>query len=487
MSFFSIKQNTSYLDKYFDSPWRFYDGDIYNSRGTKIGINKNNPNFPLDVSGSMKATSILDISNSIGLYNQVLSSTGSSLRWQSVFDISGIRPPTGNTLFVDSVYGDDTLGPLNPNSQPFKTISAALLSALPGNIVLVNAGTYNETLTIPDNVSLSGAGAQAVVIQKLNVTQDTTLITVGVNCRVENFTANLSSSGNYNLTGIKFLSTSPSTSISSKLRNSIWTITSTASGSPTIIAAESSGTSSTTYSPANMIQRTTLNVISSGSGISRGIYVNGPNRFSVRDIVIYARGTGTNIIGAEITNASGVLEIKTSSIGGVLYDVNRAAGTMIIGATDLLTNNANGNSFTPTQAPASFQFGIIGSLGNDQRYYLIPGTATVNTLTNESKSNSFSSAKAFPIVFTQPSLVIEVNISYKEVTTLTQTITFFLYKNDIAPPVFSLTLNPGENLRYVTDKSITFNQGDTLTATLETTGNPSGSSYPAFNAIVGYY
>lgn len=478
MSSFSIKQNSS-----FELPWRNYNGSVCNVRGNKVGINTKTPIYSLDVSGSLKTTNIVDISNSIGLYNEVLSSTGTSLRWQSVFDISGLRPPTGNTLFVDSVYGNDTLGALNKNSQPFKTISAALLNASSGDIVLVNAGVYNETIVMPENVSLSGSGAQAVIIQKLNVTQDTTLITANNNCRIENFTARLSSSGNYNLTGIDFVNGS---SITAKLRNSIWTITSTATGSPTIIAANSSSTSSTDYNPANAIQRTTLNVISSSSGISRGIYVNGPNRFSVRDIVVYARGTGTNIVGAEVTDTNGVLEIKTSTIGGTLYDVNRAAGTMLIGATDLLNNNANGNSFTPTQAPASFQFGIVKSLAANRRYYLVPGTNTASNLTDEDSGLPYNILKAFPLLFSQPSLVIEVNISYTETIAAGQSVTFNIYKNNDTTPVLSLTLNPGENYKYITTQSVPFNTGDRLYTTLVTVGNPSGT-YPAFNAIVGYY
>lgn len=479
MSFSSIKYNTSYLD----IPWKNYKGGICNSRGNKVGINTTNPNYTLDVSGSLKTLTIVDISNSIGLYNEVLSSTGTSLRWQSVFDISGNRPPTGNTLFVDSVYGNDALGVLNKNSQPFKTISAALQNASSGDIVLVNAGVYNESIVMPANVSLSGSGAQAVIIQKLNVTQDTTLITAADNCRIENFTARLSSSGNYNLTGIDFPS---GTSITAKLRNSIWTITSTATGSPSIIVAKSSGTSSTDYNPANAIQRSTLNVISSSSGISRGIYINGPNRFAVRDIVVYARGTGTNVVGSEVTDVSGVLEIKTSTIGGTLHDVNRLSGSMIIGSTDLLNNNANGNSFTPTQAPASLQFGIVKSLAANRRYYLVPGTNTASNLTDEDKDLSYNIVKAFPLFFSQPSLVIEVNISYTETIASGQSVTFNIYKNNITTPVMSLTLNPGENYKYITTQSVPFSQGDRLYTTLVTVGNPSGT-YPAFNAIVGYY
>ncbi len=402
----------------------------------------------------------------------------------------GVPNPTGNTLTVDSVYGNDATAALDPYRLPFLTIQAALNAASAGQNVKVYAGVYNESIVIPANVSLTGDAPQAVIIQKLNVSADTTLITMGANCRAENFTANLSSSGNYNLIGVDFPS---GTSITGKLRNSIWTITSTATGSPTIIGVRSAGISSTTYSTPNAIQRSTINVISSSKGLTRGILVSGANRFSVRDIVVYARGSGLNIIGVETTNASAIFEAKTSTLGGnttdasgVAHDINRTTGEILIGSTDLLNNDANGNSFKPTQAPASFQFGIINSLTANRRYYLIPGTAAANSLTNEASTNPFDSTKTFPLVFSQPSTVIEINITYTETLAVGQSITFHIYKNNTPPSVLSLTLNAGEHVKTDTLHSVSFNTGDTLQATLVVVGNPTGS-YPAFSANVYYY
>lgn len=402
----------------------------------------------------------------------------------------GVPEPTGNTLTVDSVYGNDSTALTDRYRLPFLTIQAALNAASSGQNVRVRAGIYNESLVIPDNVSLTGDAPQAVVIQKLNVTTNTTLITMGQNCRAENFTALLSSSGNYNLTGVDFPS---GTSITAKLRNSIWTITSTATGSPTIIGVLSAGTSSTTYSTPNAIQRSTINVISSSLGTTRGVLVSGANRFAVRDVVIYARGSGANIVGVETTHTSAIFEIKTSTVGGnstgvgaVAHDINRTLGTINVGATDLLNNDANGNSFTPVQAPASFQFGVINSLGTNQRYYLIPGTTTVVNLTSEGKINPYATAKSFPILFSQPSTVIEINITYTETIAVGEAVTFYIYKNANTTPVMSLTLNPGDQQKFLSSQSVSFNTNDVMRTTLETTGNPAGT-YPAFSAIVYYY
>ena len=110
----------------------------------------------------------------------------------------------------------------------------------------------------------------------------------------------------------------------------------------------------------------------------------------------------------------------------------------------------------------------------------------VNSITNEAKTNPYSSLKAFPLLFSQPSTGVEVNITYTETIAFGQSVTFYIYKNNTAPPVLTLTLNPGENTKFLTTQSVNFNTYDTLEATLETTGNPSGS-YPAFSAIVYYY
>ena len=404
--------------------------------------------------------------------------------------IAGPTNPIGNTLTVDAVYGNDTAAALSPYNTPFLTIQAALNSATPGKNVRVLAGTYNESLVMSPGVSLTGDSVQTVVIQKPNVSSNTTLITMNTNCRVENFSAILSSSGNYNLTGIRYPS---GTSQNSKLRNSVWNITSTASGSPTIIGALSDGSSNLVYSTPNAIQRTTFNVTSSGLGINRGLYITGANRFTVRDIVVYASGSGNNIIGAEIIDPSGVLEIKTSTIGGytstpgyTAHDIYRRTGILSVGSTDLVYNDASDNSFTPLQAPASFQFGVINALASNQRYYLLPGTLQQSALTREPLSNTYNSVKAFPIYIVNDSLVILLNISYTETISGGDSLTFYLYKNNNSIPVYSGVLTAGEKFLTITNKSLNYNAGDILTATLEVSGNP-GGTYPAFNAIVGYY
>ena len=371
---------------------------------------------------------------------------------------TGPLGPVGNTLTVDAVYGNDTTAALDKYSKPFLTISAALSNASAGQLVFVNPGTYNESLTIPANVSLNGAGAQAVVIQRLNVSSNVTLLTMGSNSRAENFTANLSSSSNVDLIGVDF----PAGTIpTAKLRNSIWTVTSTATGTPAVLGCRSAGTSATTFASANMIQRSTLNVISSAAGVTRGILVSGSNRFTVRDIVIYARGTGTNIVGVETTDAGAFFDCKTTTISGATYDINRSAGTIQLGFTDLVNNNANGNSFSVSTEPNHIYTGVIGNIGNGT-HFLGPGTVPYSSL----------EATEFSLPFAQPVMVFEGVFRSTSVMTNGQSAVFTLHKNASSNAAFmTATLNSNVQTVRATTTSEKIDMSDTLVVKLVTAGN----------------
>jgi hypothetical protein len=368
----------------------------------------------------------------------------------------------GNVLVVDQVYGNDTLASQDPFNKPFFTIQAALNKAIAGQCVFVQAGTYNETLIIPDNVSLQGVSAQAVVIQQLNVTSNTTLITMGANSRVDTLTANLSSSSNVNLIGCDF----PSGTIpTAKLRNSIWTVTSTATGSNTILGVRSAGTSPnpSQFSAPNAIQRSTINVISSSTGHTRGILVSGANRFAVRDIVVHARGTGSDIIGVETTDAGAVFDCKTTTISGTLYDINRTAGTILLGATDLVNNNANGNGFSTSIEAAKLLFVLgpyvsftgQGTLTTTPAgtYYLSPGTSIANFATN-----------VVGIPFGQKVIVFDGVISSTVAIPTGVTVTVTLYKsstpNVLGTSFVSATLNSSTQNAVVNNFATTFTTSD---------------------------
>lgn len=380
----------------------------------------------------------------------------------------------GGVLVVDQVYGNDSLAATDPFNRPFLTIQAALNKASAGQCVFVQPGTYNESLVIPDNVSLQGVSAQSVVIQRLNVTSNTTLITMGNNTRADTFTANLSSSSNVDLIGVEFPS---GTSITAKLRNSIWTVTSTATGANTVVAARSAGTSATTFSSPNAIQRSTLNVISAGSGPNRGILVSGANRFAVRDIVIYVRGNGSNLVGVETTNASAVAEIKTTTISGATYDINQTAGSIVLSFTDLVNHNANGNGFTTVTAAPATTYGVTKNINNTAATrYLLPG--------NTDFANLETTAIGVPM--TQAAVIFQMGLYASSPLPAGSAVTFNLYRNTTGSAFMTGSLSNGTQSVVVNNTSQSFAVGDKLIVEMVTSGSVAIGNIPLFINIVRY-
>lgn len=398
---------------------------------------------------------------------------------------------TGNTLTVDQLFGDDNRGNSNPYAEPFQTIQPALTKAgqlyvatnVP-QLVIVNAGIYNESLVVPDNVSLSGTGAQSVIIQRENVTLDTTLITMGINSRVENFTARLNASANVNLIGCLFPN---GTTVNGKLRNSIWTVSSTSTDGNTILGVYAPGTSSTVYSTPNAIQRSTINVSSSGTGIVRGIYTTGVNRFAVRDIVVNA--TGSSSIGAEATQGTAVLEIKTSTIGGYLYDIRQpviSAGTdsvIRLSATDLVHTNADATGFATGMEPSHLFFTVRGNFNSAvSTHYLTPGT------------DQFSNLSATPIgiPFVQNLIVFEGVLTFVSALPANSSAIVNLY-NSTSPtsisnptPFATLTLNAAQSMIKFKNACSTIYQNQYLIVELNTSGSSSIGNNTMFLSLGTY-
>lgn len=76
---------------------------------------------------------------------------------------------TGNTLWVDAVFGDD--GTAQPDRQdlPYLTVGAALTAATAGDVVMIRPGQYAEQgLTLSSGVSIEGQGGWQVTEIGLN-------------------------------------------------------------------------------------------------------------------------------------------------------------------------------------------------------------------------------------------------------------------------------------------------------------------------------
>lgn len=389
---------------------------------------------------------------------------------------TGSLGPFGNVLRVDQVYGNDTTANASPYSQPFLTISNALNKAQSGQCVYVLPGAYNETLTLPSNVSVRGINLQAVTIQQLGVTNNTTLITMCTNTRLEDVTLTLSSSSNVNLTNVYF---PDGTTINAKLRTLVINTTSTATGANNIYGILSNGSSSNTVSSFNAIQRSTINTTSAGSGVNRAIMNSGSNYFSVRDATIFCTGTGSNLVGVETSNTTGYTSVKTSTVSGTTYDIVRTAGTLLLNSTDLQNGTSNGLGFSVNTQPSQLFFTLnsrinFGGAGSEASttmgtYYVKPGSDISN----------FAGTK-IGIPFIQKVIVFGGLLSASRSITGSQVVTATMYKSTSSSGAgtsfVSMVLNSSTQIASFTGISTTFNtltdflqvqivvSGDNLTA-----------------------
>lgn len=399
----------------------------------------------------------------------------------------------GNVLVVDQVYGNDALAVTDPFNRPFFTLTAALTKATSGMCVYLMPGAYQGPITIPTGVAIRGVSLQVVSITALNVTSATTLVTMGTQTRLEDVTLNLSSSANVNLIGVDFPSGTPQTA---KLRTMVVNVTSTATGLCAITGIRSAGTSSTVISSANAIRASTINVFPNGTGVNRGILVSAGNRFAIRDVNVFISGAGANNVGVETTHADAICELKISTISTIStnvdqtqhHDINRTLGTMVLTGTDLYHNDANGNSFTTTQEPANLFFGIIGNIGIDRRYYLVPGCIPLASVP-DTGNGVWTPANLFPIPWNQPVIVFTFTLNFTGTLGVGVTLDFNIHRGiagatPAQTPVLTIQLTAGQTTKTITTLSAVFNQGDTMACTMVTTGNPGTGT---FVGIVGTY
>lgn len=112
--------------------------------------------------------------------------------WQSLSGAGGLSTiDTGNTLWVDAVFGNDGTALVDRQDQPWATILSALASAAAGDVVMVRPGTYVESpLTIPANVTLRSSGGWRVTT--INGAAATgTRVSLSLGSMIEGFTVQI--------------------------------------------------------------------------------------------------------------------------------------------------------------------------------------------------------------------------------------------------------------------------------------------------------
>lgn len=283
----------------------------------------------------------------------------------------------GKTTIVDGIYGSDATGAREDSTRPFQTIQAALAVSVSGDIVLVLPGTYSlpaAGLTIPSGVSLRGVCQSSCKIQLLNVTANTTLITMGDSSYLQDFELKLTSAQHHTLTGIKFSGT---TNMTAEVDHVLLEVDNSGAGAGTSnvtgILVQCTGTPSR---EVNSVFASSVIVTSTGSGAKRALLVNSSAcNFFVREANWVAHG-GSDAIAIETNIAGCLFGAVTGVADGDLADVSRTLGNMELGQIDLIHSNANGKGFTATQISFSIVWADPGGIQNGIRFYR-PGSAAV--------------------------------------------------------------------------------------------------------------
>lgn len=251
----------------------------------------------------------------------------------------------------------------------------------------------------------------------LNVTANTSLITMGENTRLENFTIKLTSAGHYTLTGLTFSGTTVTTA---KLRTCVVTVDNSGAaynGVSNVTGVLFSGTGSLTPSSFefNSLKGSTINIYSNGGGNKRGVLVNNTNIASIRDMNIYvaqptspgatgATGATGSYVGVETNDPAnaGSIQLRTSSIGtirtvaGNSYTASdilqttpptitdptylASPGIQVGPGTDLITKSAGGKGVSLWIYPSTLYYGASGTITTARiSGYMWPGTIPFST------------------------------------------------------------------------------------------------------------
>ena len=420
-------------------------------------------------------------------------------------------PKLGNVLVVDSVNGNDSTGAVG--GLPYKTVDAAISVATSGMHIWVLPGIYNlqAGITIPTGVSIRGVSLQTCILQMTNVIANTTLVTMGESCRIEDLTLNLTSGGHYTLTGIALPGT---TSQTSKIRTCVVTVrnsTASTGGSSAVTGVNASGTgtlSSSSFS-FNSLKGSTINVYSNGGGNKRGILVSSSNTLTTRDLNVYvAAPTDSTSTGSYVgietndstANQYGSIQLRsttvgtfTSSISGTTSDILQTtpssvispaylatAGIQIGPGTDLVTKNAGGKGFSSYVYPTTVYYGLKGNVTSAAAGWLWPGTQAVSAGTFPD-----TGLPAAYYRIQQPAILSGIAVGLNASCGGSNSITVLVQKTPAATGVkvdtsYTLTLSGAATNGSFYNASVNFAAGDYLHTYLSyTSGSPANNAHDA--------
>lgn len=376
-----------------------------------------------------------------------------------------------NVSRVDATFGDDTTA--SRTSNPFRTIGAALTASQPGDVILIAPGVYEESLIIPDNITILGLSQSinqttgGVVIQSTNVTGATDLITMGENSKLENLTLYLHSTLHLQLRGIVLPGTTSLTSQLNSINLIIDNSTAPIDGSSNIYGIHSIGTGTPTE-VTPVIRDSSIILRSIGGGAKRGILLNtnGHNLYA-RNTIINVTSNGINVgttnsyIGMESAVAGGILGIKDGTINaepavnGSMADISQTAGMIILGDTNLVNATSNSLSFSTNRQPQIIVWADPAQLPLSSTNYYRPGTTAVGPT-------------EITIRLSTQAIIKNLSVRAQSGPGLGNTNTWTIRRNSTNTGL-TVSLTGTDTFTINTTETVTFQAGDLLSLMITTT------------------
>jgi hypothetical protein len=183
--------------------------------------------------------------------------------------------------------------------------------------------------------------------------------------------------------------------------------------------------------------------------------------------VVYSDGPGSDTVGCEVNHPLAEVDIKTSTISGLTFDLLQTAGKILLGATDLINHTAP-LSFRVATQPSRMFFGMIGFPGGNMTYYLPPTITPVA---------SVSIITPYDFRMLETVCIYTMDITYSGTINFPDTVTFAIYKNGLATPLSITLTSTSAGYAKLDNVGVTFQPADTIDARLITVGNPNAGTF----------
>lgn len=288
--------------------------------------------------------------------------------------------PTGNEIWVDSVFGNNLTGLRNYGDKPFLTVAAGLAAAQSGDIVHIRPGIYTvPPFTMPGDVTLFGSARRRCVCS-YTATGSCTYITMTTGSIIRDLDFNLTDTGHHTLTGIYFGDGTVQNSFIKNCHMRINNSAASPTGSSDVTGILVQSTGEDVYD--RFAIDVLLDISSSGLGAKRGVLLNTTRcSASMEQIFININSTGSiNAIGCELSQSTSILRylsgvsdvITGGTSSATVADISQTAGKLRVGSVSLYQVSCAGKAFTAINQAASLVWGDTGTVATTVRY-MTPG------------------------------------------------------------------------------------------------------------------